>query len=244
MVEYRKIYSFVYCKICLCTRIIGGGIVMRQVYAPGCALLIYKPELAKKVLEFLNKDLGDIPEHLICCRHEPELENGTRVINTCAGCDRRYRKLYHGISTISLWEILAESKTFPFPDYKGMEMTVHDACPTRTEERVHVAIRKLLKRMNITIVESENTRNKATCCGDSLYGTLPVEIVKEHMKKRANKMTCENVVVYCVSCIKAMHIGGKTPRYIVDLLFGEETEIGTFEPDAWHDELQNFIDGH
>lgn len=145
-----------------------GGIEMKQVYAPGCAFMIYKPELVKKVSEFLNKNIGDIPDHLICCRHEPNLESGTRVINTCAGCDRRYRELYAGISTISLWEILAESKTFPFPNYNGMEMTIHDACPTKTEERIHYAIRKLLERMNIKVIEPKNTRTNAKCCGDSL----------------------------------------------------------------------------
>ena len=217
---------------------------MKQVYAPGCALMIYKPELAKKVLEFLNKSIGNIPKHLICCRHEPKLESGTQVINTCAGCDRRYREIYEGIATISLWEILAESKTFSFPDYKGMEMSIHDACPTRTEERVHSAIRKLLERMNIKIIEPKNSRTKAICCGDSFYEVLPVELVKEQMKKRANEMPCEDVVVYCVSCIKSMHIGGKKPHYIVDLLFGEETGIGTLEPEAWHGEIQRFIDAH
>lgn len=217
---------------------------MKQVYAPGCALMIYKPELAKKVLEFLNNDLGDIPKHLICCRHEPGLEKGTQVINTCAGCDRRFRQLYDGISTISLWEVLAESETFPFPDYNGMEMTIHDACPTRTEERVHSAIRKLLKRMNVKVIEPKNTRTNANCCGDSFYGILSADKVKEQMKKRSNEMPCDNVVVYCVSCIKAIYIGGKKPHYMVDLLFGEETEAGTFEPDAWHDELQKFIDEH
>lgn len=216
----------------------------KHVYTPGCALNIYKPELAEKVLQFLNKDLGCIPKHLICCRHEPNLERGTQVINTCAGCDKRYRELYEGISTISLWEVLAESQTFPFPNYKDIEMSIHDACPTRTEERVHIAIRKILERMNITVIEPKNTQKKAVCCGDSYYGVLSVEQVKEQMKKRSKEMPCDNVVVYCVSCIKAMHIGGKKPRYIVDLLFGENTQIGTHEPDAWHNELQDFIDTH
>jgi Fe-S oxidoreductase len=217
---------------------------MKQVYAPGCAFMIYKSNLAKKVLEFLNENIGDIPEHLLCCRHEPKLPDGTQVINTCAGCDRRYRELYQGISTISLWEVLADSNTFPFPDYHGMEMSIQDACPTRTQERVHLSIRKLLKRMNIKIIEPKNTGTKGTCCGDSFYGILPLEDVKKQMKKRAKEMPCENVVVYCVSCIKSIFIGGKKPRYIVDLLFGEETTIGTFEPDAWHMELQKFIDNH
>lgn len=217
---------------------------MKLVYAPGCAFKIYKPEMTEKVLEFLNGSLGEVPEHLTCCHHEPGLESGTRVINTCAGCDRRYRSLYEGISTISLWEVLADSVTFPFPDYGGIEMSIHDACPTRTEERVHRGIRKLLERMNIKVVEPEHTGTDQRCCGDSFYPALPVEQVKEKMRERAAEMPREDVVVYCISCIKSMHIGGKRPRYIVDLLFGEDTEIGTFEPDEWHAELQRFIDEH
>ncbi|MCX6563102.1 MAG: hypothetical protein NTU60_05795 [Candidatus Aminicenantes bacterium] len=72
----------------------------------------------------------------------------------------------------------------------------------------------------------------------------PVGQVKAHMKKRADEMPREDVVVYCVSCIKAIHIGGKRPRHLVDLLFGEDTEPGTFEPDEWHAELQEYIDRH
>ena len=217
---------------------------MKKIYAPGCALMIYKPELAAKVNCFLNIEFGYIPEHLACCRHDPKLEKSKQIINICAGCDKRYRELYEGITTISLWEILADSENFPFPDYKGVEMAIHDACPTRTEERVHNAVRKLLDRMNIKIVEPKATRTSAICCGDSFYGLIPIEQVKEEMKKRSNQMPCEDVVVYCVSCIKAMYIGGKKPRYIVDLLFGEETMIATYEPEQWHGELQQFIDKH
>jgi Fe-S oxidoreductase len=217
---------------------------MKTVFAPGCALMIYKPELGRKIIDILNSDLGNIDEHLTCCRHEPNLDKGTQIINTCAGCDRRYRELYEGISTISLWEVLAESKTFPFPDYEGESMTILDACPTRNQERVHNAVRRLLKRMNINVVEPEKTRMKGTCCGDSFYGILPVEQVKEQMEKRAREMPAEDVAVYCVSCCKSMHIGGKRPRYLVDLLFGEETTPGTFEPDEWHKELDKFINEH
>lgn len=217
---------------------------MKKVFSPGCALTIYKPELGKKVLDFLKNNLGDVEEYLICCRHKPNLDKGTQIINVCAGCDRRYRELYEGITTISLWEVLAEGKNFLFPDYKGKKMTILDACPTRDQERIHNAVRVLLKKMNITLVEPQNTKTKGTCCGDSFYGILPLEQVKEHMKKRASEMPVEDVVVYCVSCSKSMYIGGKKPRYLVDLLFGEDTKPGTFEPDDWHGQLDNFINEH
>lgn len=227
-------------------KIINNNDILKtnRVYAPGCALMIYKPELADRVLNYLTSEDDIIDMHLTCCRHEPHLKSGTVVINTCAGCDKRYRELYQGISTISLWEIIAESESFPFPDYKSKKMTIHDACPTRTEERVHQSIRKLCKKMNIELIEPKHTMENAICCGDRFYGVLPVEKVKNMMIKRADEMTCDDVIVYCVSCIKAIHIGNKKPRYLVDLLFNEETHEGVFEPDQWHVLLQDFIDGH
>ena len=217
---------------------------MPRVYAPVCALLIYKPHLAQKVLAFLQAEQGDVAEHTMCCRHDPGLEAGSVVVNTCAGCDRRYRGLYQGVSTVSLWEVLAASRAFPFPDYRGAEMTVHDACPTRAEERVHEAVRALLGRMNVTVIEARRSGTKAVCCGDSSFGIVSDERVLAQMRSRADEMPCDDVVVYCVSCVKAMHLGGRKPRYLVDLLFGEETTIGTCEPAAWHAEIDAFIAEH
>ena len=62
------------------------------------------------------------------------------------------------------------------------------------------------------------------------------------MMSRADEMPVENVVVYCVSCVKSMHLGGKKPRYLVDLLFSESTDPQTYEPDAWHEELDTFAE--
>jgi hypothetical protein len=61
------------------------------------------------------------------------------------------------------------------------------------------------------------------------------------MRDRAAQMPADDVAVYCVSCCKAMFIGGKRPRYLLDLLFGEETVPGTVEPNAWHGELDAYI---
>jgi Fe-S oxidoreductase len=204
--------------------------------------MIYKPALVNRITEVLALESVKQQPYLTCCRHEPKLTEGTQIINTCAGCDRRYRELYPGIATISLWEVLASSETFPFPDYQWTEMSIHDACPTRSEKRVHSAVRQLLCRMNITVVEPKFTMSEAICCGDSFYGTTPLDKVKEKMRQRAQQMPCDDVVVYCVSCVNAMHIGGKNPRHLVDLLFGEKTVAKTFEPDQWHFELQKFID--
>lgn len=217
---------------------------MKKVFTPGCALMIYKPHLAEKLHEILNQNIESMERNDICCRNSPSFEDGTQVINICPGCDRRFRENYQNSSTISLWQVLSESAFFPFPDYKGMKMSIIDACPTRSQERVHMAIRKLLKKMNIDLVEPKKTGANSTCCGDSFYGVLAMEQVKEMMRERALEMPVDDVAVYCVSCSKSMHIGGKRPHYIIDLLFNEETLPKTYEPDDWHKELDEFIEKH
>jgi len=41
-----------------------------------------------------------------------------------------------------------------------------------------------------------------------------------------------------------MHIGGRKPRYLLDLVFGRETAPGTAEPAVWHAELDAYIADH
>jgi len=216
----------------------------KRVFAPGCALMLYKPELAEKLHTILNENLGEINRLDICCKHDPQFDSDTEVINICPGCDKRFAKDYQHSDTISLWEVLAESDFFEFPDYKGKTMTVLDACPTRDKEVVHDAIRKLLTKMNITISEPKNTRTKGICCGDSSYGLTTINKVEKQMKKRASQMPDEDVVVYCVSCTKAMFIGNKKPHYMVDLLFGEETLSKTLDLDQWHKDIDEYIESH
>lgn len=181
---------------------------------------------------------------MTCCHHDPGLDQATQIINICPGCDKRFRSDYRNSSTISLWEILAETSFFPFPDYQDQCMTILDACPTRDQEKIHHAIRKILGKMNINLIEPEHTGTKSTCCGDSFFGVIPTGNVKDLMIKKASEMPLNDVVVYCVSCAKSMFTGRKQPRYLIDLLFGEETVPEVFDPDDWHKELSLYMETH
>jgi Fe-S oxidoreductase len=216
----------------------------RLYFAPGCALMLYKPDLAERILTFLNEKIGKVELLLTCCQHDPRLPRNSRVINVCPGCDKRFGKNYTGISTVSLWELINETDSLTMPDYKGKKMSVIDACPTREEERVQDAIRDLLVKMNIELIEPANTRKESTCCGDLYYDAIPTPEVKELMIEKAISMPADDIVVHCVSCVKAMFNGGKKPRYLADLLFDEETTPGVTDLDEWHDEIKEFIAAH
>jgi Fe-S oxidoreductase len=212
------------------------------VFAPGCALMLYKPDLVEKIHKQLESRFGKMEVLMTCCKKKPDVPEFSKIINVCPGCDKRFEFDYRNISTISLWEVFDEPGFFAFPDYKGRHMSIIDACPTRNKVIVQEAIRSLLLKMNIEIVEPANTKTKSTCCGAGIYGDVPVDMVLDAMKRRTAEMPEDDVVVHCVSCIKSVYIGGKSPQYLPDLLFSEETFPQTYEPDQWYAELDKFIE--
>ncbi|MCR1900092.1 (Fe-S)-binding protein [Irregularibacter muris] len=213
-------------------------------FNPGCALSIYKPKSGQKILDMLNKYFGKVQLHSICCHHEPKLPHGSTIINNCAGCDRRFRSLYEGVNTISLWEVLNSMEGLSLPNHRGLTVSVQDSCSYRPKPQVHAAVRNILKKMNIEIIESKYSGTKSICCGDNFYPRLPIDKIIELQKKRASQMPCKNVVVYCVSCIKSMTIGEKIAHHMVDLVLDEETQPQETRIDVYHEELNKYIDEH
>lgn len=134
--------------------------------------------------------------------------------------------------------------TLELPQYKGLCVSVHDSCSFRQKPQVHQAVRSLLRKMNIEIIDSEFSGTKSICCGDNFYKRIPLEQVYEFQKKRAAQMPCEDVVVYCVSCIKAMKIGNKTPHHLVEELLNEPTEPQELDLVLYHETVDEYIKCH
>lgn len=66
---------------------------------------------------------------------------------------------------------------------------------------------------------------------------LPDEQVEELQRNRAYQMPCEDVVVYCIGCVRSMTVGDKRPRYLPDLLFVRETPPMTNTLAGYHNGL-------
>jgi hypothetical protein len=214
------------------------------VFAPSCALMIYKPELAEKIHQWLEKNLGRMEILPTCCKTKPDVPLNTKIINVCPGCDKRFSNKYENVTTVSLWEVIDNIESFKFPKHDGMSVSIIDACPTRNKPAILDSIRSLLSKMNIRLVEPERTRSNSTCCGSGFYGEMPVDDVIQAMKERTDEMPEKKVAVYCVSCIKSVFIGGKEACYLPDLLFGEETLPQVTDPDEWYGILDKYIEEH
>ena len=211
---------------------------MQYIFAPGCALMAYKPNLVERLKDWVESQYGPMETLQTCCFLSPKLEPGTCVVTPCATCTVNYLKGQKDCSSLFLLSAIAKSDNFPFPDYGGRPMSIQDTCSARSNLEYLEAVRTILKRLNITLVEPERSGATSKCCGQVFYGKLPEEKVAFQMKSRAQEMPCEDVVTYCASCIMAMTVGGKRPRYILDLLFGEPTSL----PDSikqWNSKLKN-----
>ncbi len=216
----------------------------KSYFNPGCAMCVYKPDNPGLIREMLKEHFGDVSFHNICCHHDPNLPEGSVIINNCAGCDRRFRSLYPGVDTISLWEVLDSFEDLKIPDHNGLTVSVHDSCSYRHKPQVHAAVRSLLQKMNIEIIETEFSGTRSVCCGDNYYGHVPNEQVEARMKERADQFPCEYVVVTCIGCVHAMTIGGKKPLYMPDLILGHITEPATDTLDEYHAKVNAYTEAH
>ena len=57
-------------------------------------------------------------------------------------------------------------------------------------------------------------------------------------------MPCDDVVVYCIGCVRSMTVGGKRPLYMPDLVLARQTKRMDNTLDEYHNELKEYIAGH
>ncbi len=75
----------------------------------------------------------------------------------------KYEVLHH---TQFIDELIQEGKLeISGESFKGKRISFHDPCYLGRANNEYKAPRKVLKQLDITLVEADNNRSKATCCG-------------------------------------------------------------------------------
>lgn len=205
---------------------------MMLYYYPSCTFRKALPDTAKLVIDYLKPEM----QIMGCCRadradHDP---SDTAVV-ICQSCRDTVESK---INVISLWEYLLQTG-FSFPDYSGLTVNVQDCWRERNQPEVRMAIRTILKRMNIQIVETPLNGRDADFCGTwhyevknpelaaeiakypskSLYA-LPVELQQKVMAERSADYSCEYVVCGCATCYNGIRLGGIAKGiHLLELLF-------------------------
>ena len=195
---------------------------MKTLFAPGCALNRYKPGSIEKIRQFLlQRGLMD-ELFLTCCKESRGSDERMTIIVCCPGCSHQFKVLYPNAVIVSLWKILLDTD-FPFPDYHGEKMSVHDSCRSRQRYsgEMQESARALCRKMNNALSEPAHSRETTVCCGGCASDP---EDRKRMARARAGEFSEKNVVVYCTGCARSFSITDRSPRHLLDLLFQEPTQ--------------------
>ncbi|QAT51178.1 hypothetical protein EQM14_00110 [Caproiciproducens sp. NJN-50] len=233
-------------------------------YVASCVFTREKPELSEKIQEYLERRFH--MEIIRCCvpnykleeftaqmpewlrprwRATPDFQNfseGDTMVYVCHNCAAIFQETMPQVKRLSLWELILQDEEFPFPDYSHEKMTVQDCWRSRDNLAEQKAVRALLRKMNVEIVEQEENYEKTQFCGVSLYAPsparnlklapkrfvmdakgkfipLPEEEQNRLMQEHCQKITTDRIVAYCHYCVKGLRLGGKRTDHLAGLLF-------------------------
>lgn len=214
---------------------------MSTIYYPSCKFTAFSPESSAEISRILAKRYGYVIAG--CCReaHTSMTADDTAVTvcNTCAAICSEDSSAH----VVSLWEILDADPDFPLPDFHGEAMTLQDCWRSCDRPGTQQAVRNLLKKMNVSVVEMKENRQNTRFCGATLYHPCPApnarfapnrfvqnaegmfqphteEEIQALMEEHCAQITTDKVVCYCVPCTKGIRQGGKQGLHLLDMILG------------------------
>lgn len=207
-----------------------------------CCVSKYKVlEFEKAMPEWYIDKWKEIP-------HFNEFEDGSTMVSICHNCSAIFEEQKPLIKRMSVWELILQDESFPFPDYNHEKMTIQDCWRSKENYAEQESVRKLLQKMNIDIVELENNYDKTEFCGISLYQEQPSRNAKlaprrfierasgkfmphtdeektNIMRLYCNQFKTDKVIAYCHYCITGLNTGGVEGVHLAELLFEPEKHL-------------------
>lgn len=215
---------------------------MSRVFLPSCKLQARWKEPSAKPLTYLQEK--EQVKKIGCCKAFCEkVSPKDQAIVVCNNCAAIMEESSPIRDIEFAWEIIDRDEAFPFPDYHGERMTIQDCWRAYEKRNVQNAIRSLLRKMNINVVELENNFEKADFCGPDLlepcteaeqklaprryvmegghmYKPLPTpEDEDAWLRDYCGRIKTDKVICYCTACYDGIQRGGKQPLHLLELLF-------------------------
>lgn len=239
---------------------------MRQIYIAGCVFTARYPKLSFQIQNYMGRCGMEVVR---CCVPKYKLREFTdqmpqdrrdswsslpdsaefnadcQAYSICHNCSAILEEWKPDVSVKSIWEWILEDTEFPYPDYQGMEAVLQDCWRAYDRRSEQDAVRELLQRMNIRVIELPDNYEKTVFCGNSLYRPAPVRNLKlaptrfvegakglfepHSMEEQKRLMECycqrfqdRQVVAYCHYCTEGLSLDGAHAVHLAELLFREE----------------------
>ena len=203
-------------------------------YFPSCNFNKMAPETAKKLGAYLKDKMPKAG----CCRVDQKDYSDTTALYFCQAC----REVLEGkMDCENLFVWLDRQEDFVWPEYPGLTVNVQDCWRDREHPEIFDAVRSILKKMKITVIEMEENREKSVYCGnlhfepekeenialmekypDTPIYMMPEDVQMQLMAEQAEKYTCAMVVTYCNRCTICAREVGVNAVHLMELIFKAE----------------------
>lgn len=214
---------------------------MAVVFFPSCKEKQDHPRESEKVKEYLYQRFQIEP--VGCCRAgHKKLTPDDKAIVLCPTCACIIEESSLTSKVSFLWEIIDQDPNFVFPNYHHEAMTIQDCWSAKGRTGMQKAVRSLLKKMNIDVIELEDNYDQTTFCGTKLvnpclksnqilapkkYGGDNAKMFKPIVKDKqkayfenyCQKFKTDKVVTYCHFCNEGIQMANKQSIHLIELLF-------------------------
>lgn len=210
--------------------------VMQNLYFPSCNFTAASPEAAERIRAWLAERMPVAG----CCRTDKrEYPAESNAVYFCQACREVLEEKKGGMSAQNLFVYLDGDSGFPWPDYSGLTVNVQDCWRDRFHPEIFDAVRSVLRKMRVKVVELEENRENTRFCGDLHFEPqkqenrallarcpetpvykLPDGIKVELMKEQVEKLTCPLAVCACNRCVRGIAAGGGKAVHLLELVTG------------------------
>lgn len=210
-----------------------------RVFLPGCSLASLGTQIVQDTLKLLQKAMPDIALSSFCCgkpsthinggkdfpkrleKLEESLKNNgvKQIVTACPNCYNLLEEVLKEIEVISIWKVLDDIIQEGEVDYKGRSFIVHDPCTTRNLPLEHEAIRNILAKMNINVIEFKHSKSKTICCGQkNMLMVLDKPKAMKVLQHRVKQSDNYEIVSYCAACVEGFRSVDKPAYHILELI--------------------------
>ncbi|MPQ45118.1 (Fe-S)-binding protein [Clostridium tarantellae] len=218
-----------------------------EAFLPGCSFMTLGEHIVLETLNILKLEKSNMAIATTCCgKPSKYIKNGVKfkkrfnstiellkskgikkIYTACPNCYNTFKE-NKDLKVGSIWSII--DKNFPQDKYdmhKGMKFALHDPCAARNNSEDHKAIRSILTKMGIEILEFKMCREKSICCGKkNMMMVLEPEKGKAILENRLKQSPYTSIVTYCASCAHSFKVPGFKSYHIMELIFNEANGNG------------------
>ena len=201
------------------------------IYFPSCNFAKAHLQTEKMVKQYMKQKMPVVG----CCLYEKRYTSNDCAIINCQACREN---LQEKLKILSIWEFFDTQEDIVWPNYDGLSVNLQDCWRDRNQFQTHSAVRSLLRKMNVDVVELEESKEHSSFCGnlhfeshnpdnqnkllsykDTPIYDMPLDLETALMKEQVSKYTCDSVVCYCNRCEKGITLGGGKAIHLMNLVF-------------------------